>query len=78
MFPLPAESVMMNKKEICLARRGGSYKFEKRQKEIKKQKKRQAKLERPRQSDANPGEATTPASEDAVDESPEPETEPVS
>jgi hypothetical protein len=31
---------------VVLGRKGGSYKFEKRQKEIKKQKKRRDKLER--------------------------------
>jgi hypothetical protein len=34
-----------------LGRKGGSYKFEKRQKELKKQKKRQKKLERRQNKD---------------------------
>lgn len=34
----------MEGKEVGLARKSGSYKFEKRQKELKKQKKRQEKL----------------------------------
>jgi hypothetical protein len=40
-------------KEDGLAKRGGSYKFEKRQKELAKQKKKQKKLERKHRRVAN-------------------------
>jgi hypothetical protein len=48
------ESVRVVRKEDGLARKSGSYKFEKRKKELKKQKKRQEKLRRKRGEDASP------------------------
>ena len=44
----------MGHKEDGLARKSGSYKFEKRQKELRKQKKRQEKLRRKRGKDESP------------------------
>lgn len=45
---------------MVLGRKGGSYKFEKRQKELKKQKKRREKLER-RQSKLEDDDEPTPS-----------------
>jgi len=42
----PAVSVTLRGKEGVLARKTGSYKFEKRRRELEKQKKRKEKLER--------------------------------
>ncbi len=45
---------------MALGRKGGSYKFEKRQKELKKQKKRREKLER-RQTKLEDDDEPTPS-----------------
>jgi hypothetical protein len=55
-----------------LGRKGGSYKFEKRQKELKKQKKRRKKLER-RQNKADELEPTPSMAEGIFGEAPESE-----
>lgn len=59
-----------------MGRKGGSYKFEKRQKELKKQKKRREKLERRQTKDED--DEPIPSSPDGIfDETTEPEsTEP--
>lgn len=49
-------------KEVGLPRRSGSYKYEKRQKELRKQKKKQEKLARKRQR----AEERSPGSEDGA------------
>ncbi len=49
--PLAHGSARVESKEVGLARKSGSYKFEKRQKELKKQKKRQEKLLRKQKGD---------------------------
>jgi hypothetical protein len=47
-------------KEVVLGRKGGSYKFEKRQKELKKKKKKQEKLERRLNKDPDTREEPKP------------------
>jgi len=53
-----------------LGRKGGSYKFEKRQKELNKQKKRREKLER-RQTKVEDDEPTPSSPEGVLDETTE-------
>jgi hypothetical protein len=55
-----------------LGRKSGSYKFEKRQRELKKQKKRREKLERKQNKDGELDEPTPSSSFGSVDGSTEP------
>ena len=56
-------------KEVQLARRGGSYQFEKRQKELKKQKRKKEKLERRKQRSSASG--TAPKEGEPEDQEPD-------
>ena len=55
-----------------MGRKGGSYKFEKRQKELKKQKKRREKVERRQKGTDEEGEPTPSGFEVPLDSPPDP------